>query len=60
MANDSLHDVRARLKISSQQLPWQRSCYTVAQARMHESICIYAESMHAFTCVFEHHACAGV
>jgi len=47
VANDSLHDVRARLKISSQQLPWQRSCYTVAQARMHESICIYAESMHS-------------
>ena len=34
--NDSLHDVRARLKISSQQLQWQGSCCTVAQARMHE------------------------
>jgi len=34
--NDSLHDVRARLKIGSQQLPWQGSCCTVAQARMHE------------------------
>jgi len=126
--NNSLHNVRAKLKISSQQLPWQRSCWTVAQARMHElwiyiymymhmhiyiyyvyvriyayvyiyiypctyvcvcvcmyicvyvcmytyiyvhvymymymyiyeSICIFAESMHAFTGVVEHHACAGV
>jgi len=27
---------------------------------VYESICIFAESMHAFTGVVEHHACAGV
>jgi len=27
---------------------------------MHESICIFDESMHAFTGVVKHHACAGV
>jgi len=27
---------------------------------IYESICIFAESMHAFTGVFEHFACAGV
>jgi len=27
---------------------------------IYESICIFAESMHAFTGVVEHHACAGV
>ena len=125
--NDSLHDVRARLKISSHKLPWQGSCCTIAQARMHElwryiytcvhmhiytnmcmyiymhmciyiysciyvcvcacmytyvyvrmytsiyvhvymymymyiyeSICNFSKSMHAFTGVVEHHACAGV
>jgi len=119
---------RTRLKISSQSLPWQGSCCTVAQVRMHElwryiihtcicmyiyiyvyahicallyiyiypciyvcvcvcmyiyiymcmytyiyvhvymyiymyiyeSICNFAESMHAFTGAVVHHACAGV
>jgi len=27
---------------------------------IYESICIFAESMHACTGVVEHHACAGV
>jgi len=27
---------------------------------IYESICIFAESRHAFTGVVEHHACAGV
>ena len=27
---------------------------------VYESICIFAESLHAFTGVVEHHACAGV
>jgi len=27
---------------------------------IYESICIFAESMYAFTGVVEHHACAGV
>jgi len=27
---------------------------------IYESICIFAESLHAFTGVVEHHACAGV
>jgi len=27
---------------------------------IYESICIFAENMHAFTGVVEHHACAGV
>ena len=38
-ANDSIHDARTRLNISSQQLPWQRSFCTVAWARIHECMC---------------------
>ena len=34
--------------------------YMYTYLYMYESICIFAESMHAFTGVVEHHACIGV
>jgi len=60
-ANDSLHDVRPRLKISSQLVSWQRSFCTVAYARMHERICIFCgEYVCIHRCCIHHSACAGV
>ena len=36
------------------------SVYLYIFMQITESICMFAESMHAFTGVVEHHVCAGV
>jgi len=61
VANDSLYDGRARLKISSQQHSWQRYFCTVELLRMHECICsLCGEYAFIFDRCCAHHACAGV